>query len=222
MDVFELMKQRHSVRQYKDIEVEVEKRRIIDDYVNDLNAKADLHMQCFYDEKKCFDHFLAHYGKFENASNYLSLVGKRADDLDERCGYYGELVVLKLQELGLNSCWVALSHGKSKAVIDKEEKEVVIIAFGYGENQGHSHKSKEVKEVCDDFEEMPDWFQRGVEAALLAPTAVNQQKFRFVLFDDHKVKIIIPKIGSCLKIDKGIVKCHFELAAGKENFHWIE
>ena len=57
--------------------------------------------------------------------------------------------------------------------------------------------------------------------ALLAPTAVNQQKFEFELVDDHTVRASarFTLIGYG-KIDLGIVKYHFEVGAGKENFAW--
>lgn len=42
--------------------------------------------------------------------------------------------MLKAQELRLNTCWVAMSHGKSSDVIQKGEKQTCIIAIGYGEN----------------------------------------------------------------------------------------
>ena len=65
---------------------------------------------------------------------------------------------------------------------------------------------------------MPDWFEKGVEAALLAPTAMNQQKFVFV----RKGNAVSAKAkaGFYSKIDLGIVKYHFELGAGRDNFHW--
>ena len=147
------------------------------------------------------------------------MAGKKASDLDERCGYYGELLVLKAQELGLNTCWVALTHGKSKAVIGPDEKEVIIIALGYGKTEGNEHKSKKMSDVSNVSSDAPVWFKRGVKAALLAPTAVNQQKFKF----ERKGDIVTAKtgmIGPCLKIDLGIVKCHFEIGAGKDNFQW--
>ncbi len=53
---------------------------------------------------------------------------------------------------------------------------------------------------------------------MLAPTAMNKQKFRFSL-DGNKVKIDTVS-GVCTKIDLGIVKYHFEIGAGKENFEW--
>ena len=221
MDLLELMKERHSVRQYTDQKIEENKRFIIEEYVKKLNEESDLHIQVFYDEEKCFDSLLAHYGRFENVADYISIVGKKDDDLEEKSGYYGELLVLKLQELSLNSCWVALTHGKSKAIVNKGEKEAILIAFGYGANEGHPHKNKDLSKITKDYEEGPEWFKRGIDAAMYAPTAVNQQKFQFDLIDDNKVKLTVPKSGACINIDKGIVKCHFELGAGTENFSWV-
>ena len=129
------------------------------------------------------------------------------------------MLVLKAQELGLNTCWVALTHGKSKAVIGPGEKEVIVISLGYGQTQGAERKSKAAKDVRNIAPDAPEWFRDGVEAALLAPTATNQQKFRF----ERNGSVVTAKtgrIGPCLKIDLGIVKCHFELGAGKENFTW--
>ena len=191
----------------------------MDAYAAELNDKGGLHMQIIYDEPECFNSRMAHYRKFENCANYIAMIGKKAPDLDERCGFYGELLVLKAQELGLNTCWVALTHGKSKAVVADGETEVIIIALGYGKTQGAAHKSRKTADVSNLAADSPAWFRNGVEAALLAPTAINQQKFQFNL-EGNKVTAKAGLIGSCLKIDLGIVKCHFELGAGIENFEW--
>lgn len=55
--------------------------------------------------------------RFTGVHNYIALVGKKSSKLDEMLGYYGEALVLKAQELGLNTCWVAMTHGKSYAKI---------------------------------------------------------------------------------------------------------
>ena len=124
---------------------------------------------------------LAHYGRFRNAVNYIAMVGNTdLDNLDELCGYYGEKLVLKAQELGLSSCWVGGTYGKGKCKANPSagEKIVCVIAIGYGENEGVKHKSKPVKKLCNiSEEEMPSWFKNGMVAAMLAPTAMNQQKF---------------------------------------------
>ena len=219
-DSMELMRERHSVRQYLDKKIPAEIRAQLDAYAAELNAEGNLHMQLIYDEPSCFNSRMAHYGRFENCSNYIAMIGSIAPDLEERCGWYGEKLVLKAQELGLNTCWAALTHGKSRAVCGWDEKEVILIALGYGKTQGKAHRGKDFSSVTALSGACPDWFRRGVEAALLAPTAVNQQKFRFELKDGNKVRAKAGLIGSCLKIDFGIVKCHFELGAGKDNFVW--
>lgn len=219
MELLELMKNRHSVRSYTDKKIEGEVKENLEAFIQQCNREGDLHMQLIVDEPKCFSTMMAHYGKFSNVKNYIAVVGKKSADLDERCGYYGEKVVLHAQSLGLNTCWVALTFSKSKAVfkVDGGEKLCLVIALGYRETAGVSHKSKSVQDVSD-AHEMPQWFKKGVEAALLAPTAMNQQKFTFHL-DGNEVHAEAG-LGFYSKIDLGIVKYHFEAIAGKENFTW--
>ncbi len=215
----EAIQSRHSVRQYLDKPIPEEIRKELDAYAEELNRQGNLHMQILYDEPQCFSSRMAHYGRFENCSNYIVMAGKKAADLEERSGFFGEMLVLKAQTLGLNTCWVALTHGKSQAALGPDEKEVIIIALGYGKTQGTQRKSKTASQVSNVHAEDPEWFKNGIAAALLAPTAVNQQKFRFER-NQQKVTAKAGWIGTCLKIDLGIVKCHFEIGAGKENFIW--
>lgn len=215
MEILEIMQQRHSVRQYTDRAIEPEKRTVLDALTQEINRKAGLSVQIIYDDPKCFDSFMAHYGKFAGVRNYIALVGKKAPGLDEILGYYGEELVLKAQELGLNTCWVALTHGKSKAAVGRGEKEVCLIALGYGVTQGVEHKSRPMQELCTCGEPMPEWFRCGMNAAMLAPTAMNQQKFRFELLPDGTVKTACGS-GFYTKLDLGIVKYHFEAVTGKK------
>lgn len=215
MEIMEIMKKRHSVRQYSDKAIEQEKRNVLDELATKINEKADLHIQVMYDEPKCFESFMAHYGKFSGVRNYIALVGKKSSESDEKLGYYGEMLVLEAQKLGLNTCWVAMTHGKSAAEIGKGEKLYCIISLGYGKVQGIEHKTKPASELCNCSDNMPDWFRRGIEAAQLAPTAMNQQKFFFELLDDGTVKAFCGK-GFYTKLDLGIAKYHFEAASQKK------
>ncbi len=215
----DIIRSRHSFRQYLDKEIPQKIRCQLDDCAATLNRESGLNMQILYNEPECFSSRMAHYGNFENANNYIVMVGRKDSGLEERCGFYGKKLVLKAQELGLNTCWVALTHGKSKAVVGADEKEVIIISLGYGKTQGTAHKGKSAAEVSNITPDSPGWFRQGVEAALLDLTAINQQKFRFEL-TGKRVNAKAGLIGTCLKIDLGIVKCHFELGAGKENFEW--
>ena len=118
MDILEIMKERHSVRQYKNQAIEPFKREEINAWISAVNAESKLSIQAFYEEPKCFNSFMAHYGKFKNVKNYIAIVGSKNDQ--EKAGYYGEKIVLKCQEFGLNTCWVAMTHGKSKAEIKED------------------------------------------------------------------------------------------------------
>lgn len=214
MNILKLMAERHSVRQYTTQPVEPKKRAIIDALITDINSTTGLNFQVFYDETKCFDSMLAHYGKFSGVKNYIALVGAKSPTLDETVGYWGEHLVLKLQEMGLNTCWVALTHGKTKATTAPGEKLACLISFGYGTTPGVPHKSKPLHDVCNFSDTVPDWFVTGVKAALLAPTAMNQQKFFFTLHPDDSVTLTAGK-GFYAKMDMGIVKYHFEVATDK-------
>ena len=209
MDIMEIIKSRHSVRQYEDKPIEAYKRDKINLFVKNINDKSGLNIQVFYDEPECFSSPKAHYGKFSNVGNYFSIVSKKEDQ--EKCGYYGEKLVLMCQGIGLNTCWVALTHGKSKAVIEKGQKELIIISLGYGKTQGIPRKSKSISELsCAD--DKVDWFEKGMEAVALAPTAINQQKFFFELKEG---KVYAKSLGGLYSsIDLGIAKYHFEAVTG--------
>ena len=220
MDIYEAMRARHSVRAYEQREIEGEIKDMLEDKIAELNGRSGLHIQLITHEPKAFDSPMAHYGKFSGVTDYIAMIGKKDDELEEKCGYYGEKLVLFAQQLGLNTCWVAMTYRRIKTAykLDAGEKLCIVIAIGYGKTQGVPHKSKTPLEVADMSGDVPEWFKKGVEAALLAPTAVNQQKFFFALADG-KVSAKAGR-GFCSRIDLGIAKCHFELGAGKENFNW--
>ena len=219
MNIIEAIHARHSVRNYID-------RPLADDIVArlraliaDYNTASGLNMQLVTGDPDTFDCFWAHYGKFSGVTNYIALIGD--PDAAELCGYYGEKLVLEAQMMGLNTCWVGLSYKKvpGRYTIAPGEKLHLVIALGYGTTQGVIHKSKTIDKVSKCHGNMPDWFRAGVEAALLAPTAVNQQKFRFELIGD-RVRATTGW-GFYSKVDLGIAKLHFELGSGKPSSIWL-
>lgn len=217
MDILEIMRQRHSVRKYKDAPIPDTVRTELEDKVRSLNAKSGLDMQIFFDEPDCFKTNKTGYGRFFNVRNYLAIVGDRQPGLDETAGYYGERFVIFAQSLGLNTCWVGLSHSKTKAMIRPGQKLVIVIAFGYGAEEGVPHKGKKPEDLLEIPEELknrqPEWLKRGMEAASLAPTAINQQKFR-ICFNGKELSARVKGFGFYAKVDLGIVKSDFEQASG--------
>ena len=228
MTLQEAIEARHSVRAYKDQPLEDDVVKVLEEQIAQVNHDAGLHVQLILNEPKAFLGPFAKYGKFRGVSNYLVMAGKKADDLDERVGYYGEHLVLLAQTLGLNTCWVGLSYTKIPGtyVLEEGEKIACYIAIGYGETQGVSHKIKTVEQVSNSQVISPAWFKKGVQAALLAPTAVNQQKFSFEYVGlENGHHMVHAKKGFSLigytQMDLGIAKYHFEIGAGKENFKWV-
>lgn len=220
MEMMEAMKARHSVRSYLPKPLDPAVLDQLRREISDCNRESGLHIQLVTNEPKAFDSFMAHYGKFSGVTNYIALVGPKGETLDETCGYYGERLVLKAQMLGLNTCWVAMTYKKIPGVftVGQGEKLTVVLALGYGATQGTPHAVKTAQQVSNLTAESPDWFRSGVEATLLAPTAMNQQKFHLSC-QDGKVTAKAG-LGFYSKIDLGIVKYHFELGAGKENVIW--
>lgn len=222
MTILEAIKSRHSVRSYTSKKISEDIKQQLQAEIEHCNKESGLHIQLVTDETKAFNGFLAHYGKFNNVQNYIALIGKKSTDLDEKIGYYGERIALFSQTLGLNTCWVAMTFRKGitkeKCRIEHGEKLVCVLSLGYGTTQGIPHKSKELHQICQEEKEMPEWYQKGLESALLAPTAMNQQKFSF-LRNDTLVSVRATG-GFYSKVDLGIVKYHFEIGAGRNHFTW--
>ena len=216
MTILEAIQQRHSVRSYINKPIDRDTLNELHALVKECNHESGLRIQMVVDEPKAFDSKWAHYGKFSGVSNYFAMIGPKHSRLDETIGYYGERLVLKAQMLGLNTCWVGLTYKKIPDVLHITDgmKLRCVIAFGYGANQGVSHKSKELSNVVKVKGTMPDWFRNGVQAALLAPTAINQQKFKFILHADNRVEAKAG-LGFFSKVDLGIVKYHFDIGSGR-------
>ena len=227
MTLLEAIQNRHSVRKYKNQPLSAEAIEILTKEINICNREANLHIQLITNEPKAFSGLMA-YGQFSGVTSYLVMAGAKSDDLEENIGYYGEHLVLLAQTLGINSCWAAVTFKKIPGTYTLHEGEKILcyIALGYGETEGTAHKIKAPEDVSNASDLTPKWFNRGVSAALLAPTAVNQQKFKLTYQSPkgdcvHRVKATttVSVIGYT-KIDLGIVKYHFEVGAGKENFEW--
>lgn len=216
MEILEAIRARHSVRQYLDKPLTDTQAQALTQSADAYNREGGLHIQLVRDEPRAFDSRMAHYGNFQNVANYFAMVGPKASDTAEKIGYYGEKLVLQAQQLGLNTCWVALTYKKIPDAIQvgKGEKLYLVISVGYGATQGKPRPSKSAETLGGVNGDSPEWYRKGVEAAMLAPTAINQQKFRFALNGDTvtaKALLGTPQT----KIDLGIAKCHFEIGSGR-------
>lgn len=216
MTIHEAIESRHSVRKFTDARINSDTLSVLLEEIKLCNLESGLNCQLILDEPNAFKGFMTHYGRFKGVNNYIALVGRDTANLDELAGYYGERIVLRTQQLGINTCWVStfFRRGKCAAQIGKDERLVCVIAFGFGATQGAPHKNKPMERLYKTDGTMPEWFRKGMDAVILAPTGSNRQNFFFTLSDG--IVAVEAKNG----IDLGIIKYHFEVGAGKENFLW--
>lgn len=227
MTLLEAIDARHSVRHYISKPLSQDIIDAIQTKIDACNREGNLHIQLVLNERKGFSGMMA-YGSFSGVENYIVMAGHRSEDLDERIGYFGEQIVLLAQQLGLGTCWAGLSYRKVKGTytLAPDEKLACMISLGYPDDAGRKHKRKSVADVSNVSSATPLWFERGVQAALKAPTAVNQQKFYFEYVGEQdgvslvRARRLFSVVGYT-KMDLGIVKLHFEIGAGKENFKWV-
>ena len=223
MELIEAIKARHSVRKYTDRAIEAAKVTELQAAVERMNGEAGLNIQLVLDEPRAFSSGMWKYGMFSGVKNYFVMAGPKGKEAEEKIGYYGEQLVLLAQTLGLNSCWVGLTYKKISGTFTLREGDIVhcVISLGYGVTPGVQHPQKPAEEFYESDGVPPEWFRAGVDAALMAPTAVNQQKFKFVLLSGNRVEArTLFSVYGYTNVDLGIVKCHFEIGAGKEHFGW--
>ena len=224
MELIEAVRARHSVRKYVDRPIAADAVTALQSEIEKSNAASGLHIQLVLDEPKAFASGILKYGAFSGVKNYLVMAGPKGEAAQESIGYYGERLVLLAQTLGLHSCWVGLTYKKIPGTFTLAEGEVVycVISLGYGAEEGVQHPLKPLAKFYETEGEAPAWFLSGVEAAVLAPTAINRQKFKFILHGDNKVEAkALSSLVGYTRLDLGIVRYHFEIGAAPTPFTWV-
>lgn len=218
MTLKEAMTARHMVRRYLDKQLSTEIVNQLSERIYAVNKAQNVAMKLVVNDTSAFSApirmLLA-----KGVQNYIVLSGEDTLDLGEKLGYASADIMLYAQTLGLNTWWVGGTFSRKGAGAHADgAKTIGVVAIGYGATQGVPHKSKTAEEVSTYSGIAPEWFINGVSAALLAPTALNKQKFSIKGHENH-VKIMYAK-GAFSGADLGLVKYHFELGAGKDNFEW--
>lgn len=219
------IRERHSVREYDGKPLSRAEFDALGAVVEEGARESGLDIQLVGDNPEVFN-VIARFGLIRGCRTHVAFVvddAKAGDGAaDEAIGYWGQKIVLAAQDMGLNTCWCALcSRKKSHAVVAPGKKIRLIIAVGHGKTQGFSRKTKSVEALSSvECAKAPAWFAAAMEAAQLAPTAMNNQNFKIMLLSDGKtVRIDAPQSGLNV-IDEGIVRCNFEIAANEAGADW--
>lgn len=244
MITVETIRERHSVREYDGKPLARAEFDALGAVVEECARESGFDIQLVGDNPEVFN-VIARFGLIRGCRTHVAFVvddgmarsvaangateadcvemrGTRRTAADEAIGYWGQKIMLAAQDMGLNTCWCALcSRKKSRAVVAPGKKIRLIIAVGHGKTQGFSRKTKSVEALSSvECAKAPAWFAVAMEAAQLAPTAMNNQNFKITLLSDGKtVRIDAPKSGLNV-IDEGIVRCNFEIAANEAGADW--
>lgn len=217
MDVKLAMRQRHTVRKFTSEPLSPELISQLNDRVRANNERFGLAISLKVGDESALPGALKLFFA-KGVRNYFVLAGSDRPGLDEDLGYASAGLMLFAQALGLNTWWIGGTFSRKNVEQAVPGKKVIgIVAVGFGVTPGVAHKSKTAAEVSSYEGPAPQWFADGVQAALLAPTALNKQCFRIVGAGN---KVSITENGGAFSgADIGIVKYHFELGAGNA-FEW--
>ncbi len=215
------MQTRISQRRYLTAPLEEGVRTAVERIIEQYNRKAGLHISLVCGKSDVFT------GHISSARNYLVLAGQAGDPhLEEKCGYYGEIVVLAATALGLSTCWVGGTYDRNLCLnhLNKGERLVCVIAIGYGAGSTSAHtphrSTKSPGQLSANLSEAPEWFSEALTAVQLAPSAMNRQGVSFEWTDDGTVKGYATDSESFSMVDLGIAKLHFELGAHGGSWEW--
>lgn len=233
---YNAIKMRHSRRQYVKKELDDNTINKLADFIEELNNSMEGVRTVLV--KKCgddvFTGIAGSYGKIKYAPSYVAFIG-RADEPNvyEKIGYMGECFILEATSMGLGTCWVAGTLNKQTVLdhinLSNGENVYCITPVGYTENDKstgekimgmftRSHTRKALEELCinKNIDEFPEWVKISLEAARLAPSAVNRQPWRFYVESDS---ITIRETSKAMagtlskRLDCGIAMLHIEIGA---------
>ncbi len=204
----ESVKKRYSVRNYKEQEVELDKRKAIESFINSLDnpfgKKVNFH---YLDNREMKDEEkLGTYGVIKGAMQYIGTTIKLEPMALEALGYELEAVILYLAHLELGTCWLGGTFnrkGFAKAMnIEEDEIFPIITPYGYAATKKHMKeivmrkmiKADQRKEwnqlfYINDFQapltkEKAGDLEVPLEMVRLGPSASNKQPWRILIKDN--------------------------------------
>ena len=122
-----------------------------------------------------------------NAPYYLAFYSEEKEKHDLNAGYILEQISLYMTSKGIGSCFL----GMTKAPKKKEEDLHFVIGMAFGIPKGeavrHDYEANRLSmdELCVFKEKPKAWVNEILEAARLAPSSLNSQPWRFVIYENR-------------------------------------
>jgi len=184
--------------------------------------------------KDIFKGIVGGYGKVSGAPAFIAFIGDmRTPSVQEEVGYTGEGIILEATALGLNTCWVAgffrPETVASLIEIKDNERVLAVTPVGYASRFeslaerlmtgfGFTHRRLSLSKLVRGWraDNLPEWAKVSLEAARLAPSAVNRQPWGFDV-DSNGITVFVrtssPEFTVSKRLDCGIAMLHIEVAA---------
>lgn len=224
MTLLEAVFARHSVRAYLPEPLTPDQRRQLEKAVEQCCRRSGLHLQLICGRPEPFASLRNSYGLLKGVHSYLVFAGPAEDpDLEEKCGYWGEELVLTASAMGLGTCWVGGTYDRESCLchLGEGERLVCVAAVGPARSSLRSEligraakrKTRTAAELSVGLEGAPAWFRAGMEAVVRAPSALNRQGYRFTFRPDGTVRAESTVQGEFSGVDLGIAMYHFQLGA---------
>jgi len=233
MNVLDAIEARVSRRVFLPTPIEPDKAERLMEMMVEINRERGLTFRYIENGGAAFEGLSRSYGMFRGVRAVLALAGKPDDpDLLEKCGYYGERIVLEATALGLGTCWVAGTFDRTHpelGVPDGDELACVIPVGYVPESKAlreriiHGLTHRKAADAGDEgFEvdglgeapaELRDAIRAGVKAVTKAPSAKNGKPIA-IEWREGALRLTVPDTYRMQWVDLGIAKYHFELAAG--------
>lgn len=147
MDYYQLTIDRKSTRIYKEKDVSAETLSEIKDYFKKckrLVASAEVDLKIIDPDTSPVMTGCAGYEDFLiDAPNYLLITAAPTENYLENAGFVGEDMVLKLTDMGLDSCWLTITDAKKlgeRLKIGNGMVPAALIAFGYGKAEADNER----------------------------------------------------------------------------------
>ncbi|MFC1920377.1 nitroreductase family protein [Chloroflexota bacterium] len=192
-----------------------------------------------------FKGIIGSYGLIRGAKSFIAFIGNvRSPYVQEQVGYTGEGIMLQAEVMNLNTCWVGgfFRRDMVSSLVDMEKNEQVfaITPIGYAVEEptfgeklitgfGWTHKRKPLSKMVIGLKdtEWPEWMKSSLQAARLAPSAVNRQPWRFIA-DEKSITVAVNdkslkrETQISKRLDCGIAMLHIEVAALNSGIsgHW--
>jgi nitroreductase len=223
---------RRSRRKYSDRPPEKEKIEKLKDMCENFRPYEEARTVLVENPSEdIFKGFIGSYGKVDNTPFIAVFIGDtRSEHANAALGYTGEGIILEAARLELGTCWVGgfFSQDDARKLVDLNDNEKIfaVTPVGYPTQKvpfqekvmtgfGATHKRKPLEDLVSG-DKPKGWMQKGLDAARVAPSAVNRQPWRFHI-EDGSITVSVDKDKSneniSRRLDCGIAMLHLELGA---------